>query len=133
MAARTDGTMQLWWRDDPNGFVWHPGEVFGAGITSAPCMIEGQYGAADEDTAGNYELCAARADGRVEHWWRGNASGAAWARGGVFGHDVLTVTGMLQGSFGFNLEVVVLRTDRLLQHYWRDGAGWHEGPVIGPV
>ncbi|MGW0365490.1 hypothetical protein [Streptomyces sp. NPDC002990] len=40
---------------------------------------------------------------------------------------------MLQSSFGFNLEVVVLRTDRRLQHYWRDGAGWHEGPVIGPV
>jgi hypothetical protein len=25
----------------------------------------------------------------------------------------------------------VLRTDRRLQHYWRDGAGWHEGVVIG--
>ncbi len=40
---------------------------------------------------------------------------------------------MLQGSFGFNLEVIVLRTDRRLQHYWRDGVGWHEGPVIGPA
>jgi hypothetical protein len=32
-----------------------------------------------------------------------------------------------------NLEVIVLRTDGQLQHYWRDGAGWHEGPVIGPA
>ncbi|MFE9930193.1 C1 family peptidase [Streptomyces sp. NPDC005533] len=135
VAARTDGRMQRWWRDDPNGFVWHAGEVFGSGrpAVCAPCLIEGQYGAADEDTAGNYELCVAVADGRVEHWWRGNAAGSAWTRGAVFGHDVAAVTGMLQGSFGFNLEVVVLRTDRRLQHYWRDRAGWHEGAVIGPV
>ena len=32
-----------------------------------------------------------------------------------------------------NLEVIVLRNDQQLQHYWRDGAGWHEGPVIGPA
>lgn len=78
----------------------------------------------------------------MEHWWRGNAGGSAWSRSAVFGHDVAAVTGMLQGSFGFNLEVVVLRTDGLLQHYWRGGAsrtgsgggvGWHEGAVIGPV
>ncbi|WP_329382617.1 C1 family peptidase [Streptomyces sp. NBC_01351] len=135
VAARTDGRMQLWWRDDPNGFAWRPGEVFGsaAPATSAPCLIEAQYGAADEDTAGNYELCVAVAGGRVEHWWRGNAAGSAWSRSAVFGHDVGSVTGMLQGSFGFNLEVIVLRTDRRLQHYWRDGAGWHEGSVIGAV
>ncbi|MCJ1678589.1 C1 family peptidase [Streptomyces sp. APSN-46.1] len=131
VATRTDGRMQLWWRDDPNGFAWRAGEVFGSGITSAPCLIEGQYGAADEDTAGNYELCVVGAGGRIEHWWRGNAGGSPWRRGAVFGHDALTVTGMLQGSFGFNLEVIALRTDRRLQHYWRDGAGWHEGPVIG--
>ncbi len=135
VAARTDGRMQLWWRDDPNGFAWRAGEVFGSGTAaiSAPCLIEGQHGAADEDTAGNYELCVAVAGGRVEHWWRGNAGGSAWRRSAVFGHDVASVTGMLQGSFGFNLEVIVLRTDRRLQHYRRDGAGWHEGPVIGPV
>lgn len=74
-----------------------------------------------------------RRHGQVEHWWRGNASGSPWRRSAVFGHDVASVTGMLQGSFGFNLEVIVLRTDRRLQHYWRDGAGWHEGSVIGPV
>lgn len=133
VATRTDGRMQLWWRDDPNGFVWRPGEIFGSGITSAPCLVEAQYGAADEDTAGNYELCVTGEGGRVEHWWRGNAGDSAWRRGAVFGHDVLAVTGMLQGSFGFNLEVIALRTDRLLQHYRRDGAGWHEGAVIGPA
>jgi hypothetical protein len=29
------------------------------------------------------------------------------------------------------LEVIVLTTSLQLQHYWRDGAGWHEGVVIG--
>ncbi|MFJ7258660.1 C1 family peptidase [Streptomyces globosus] len=133
VAARTDGRMQRWWRDDPHGFTWRPGEVFGSGAASAPCMIEGQDGAADEDTAGTYELCVAVAGGRVEHWRRSAAAGSAWSRSAVFGHGVQAVTGMLQGSFGFNLEAVVLRTDRLLQHYWRDGAGWHEGRVIGPA
>ncbi|MEV7724609.1 C1 family peptidase [Streptomyces sp. NPDC087917] len=135
VAVRDDGRMQRWWRDDANGFVWRAGEVFGGGTEagSAPCVIESQEGAADEDTAGNYELCVARVDGRVEHWWRGNSAGLGWSLGAVFGREVRAVTGMLQGSFGFNLEVLVLRTDGLLQHYWRDGAGWHEGDVIGPA
>ncbi|RSS66669.1 C1 family peptidase [Streptomyces sp. WAC06614] len=133
VATREDGRMQRWWRDDAAGFTWRPGEVFGSGITSAPCLVEAQYGALDEDTAGNYELCAVGAGGRIEHWWRASAGDAGWRRSAVFGHDALSVTGMLQGSFGFNLEVIVLRTDRQLQHYWRDGSGWHEGAVIGPV
>ncbi|MEU6893095.1 C1 family peptidase [Streptomyces sp. NPDC046557] len=133
VATRTDGRMQLWWRDDRDHFAWHPGEVFGSAITSAPCLIEGQYGATDEESAGNYELCVVGADGRVEHWWRGNAGGGAWARSAVFGRDALAVTGMLQGSFGFDLEVIVLRADHLLRHYRRDGAGWHAGAVIGPA
>lgn len=30
-----------------------------------------------------------------------------------------------------NNPFIVLRTDNQLQHYWRAGAGWHEGPVFG--
>jgi hypothetical protein len=67
----------------------------------------------------------------VQHWWRNNAGGGGWAQSATFGHDVAAVAGLLEGSFGFNLEVIVLRYDRKLQHYWRDGAGWHEGVVIG--
>jgi hypothetical protein len=37
------------------------------------------------------------------------------------------VWGLVQGSFGFNLEVVVEHMDGRLQHYFRDGEGWHEG------
>jgi hypothetical protein len=53
-----------------------------------------------------------------------------WLHSATFGHNVATVVALLEGSFGFNLEVVVLRTDNRLQHYWRDGGGWHEGAII---
>jgi Papain family cysteine protease len=124
------GQMQHWWRDNDHGMVWQPGPVFGSGISSPAVMIQGQYGMATENGTGNFELCVA-AGGRVQHWWRNNGGDGSWQCSAVFGHDVTAVTGLVEGSFGFNLEIVVLRTDRRLQHYWRDGAGWHEGPVIG--
>jgi hypothetical protein len=130
VAVTTSGQMQHYWRDDDHGFVWHAGPAFGFGVSSPPCMIQGQYGMGSEFAMGNFELCVA-VGGQVQHWWRNNAGNAGWAQSATFGHDVLAVAGLLEGSFGFNLEVIVLRTDHQLQHYWRDGAGWHEGVVIG--
>lgn len=126
------GQMQHFWRDDDHGMVWHAGAVFGSGIGGPPCMIEGQYGAGDENAVGNFELCVA-AGGQVQHWWRANANNGdmLWRKSATFGHDIRTVLALVEGSFGFNLEVVVLRNDNKLQHYWRDGSGWHEGVVIG--
>jgi hypothetical protein len=124
------GQMQHFWREDDHTGNWYAGPVFGAGCSSGPCMIEGQYGAADESSVGNFELCVA-VGGRVQHWWRNNHGDGQWRNSATFGHDVQAVASLVEGSFGFNLEVIVLRTDRKLQHYWRDGAGWHEGVVIG--
>ena len=124
--------MQHYWRDDDHGFVWHAGACFGSNVTSPPCMIQGQYGMSTEFAMGNFELCVA-VGGQVQHWWRNNAAGQGWSHSATFGHDVRAVAGLVEGSFGFNLEVIVLRTDNKLQHYWRDGAGWHEGVVIGPA
>ena len=96
-------------------------------------MIQGQYGMTTEaGPHGNFELCVA-VDGRVQHWWRANSGDQGWRQSAVFGHDVAVVAGLCEGSYGMNLEVIVLRNDQQLQHYWRDGAGWHEGPVIGPA
>lgn len=53
-----------------------------------------------------------------------------WHRTAVFGHDVKHVWGLVQGSFGFNLDVIVETTNGALQHYSRNGDGWHEGVVI---
>lgn len=124
------GQMQHFWRDNDHGMTWNAGPVFGSGCSSGPCMIEGQFGASSELDVGNFELCVA-AGGKVQHWWRNNHGDQAWRQSATFGHDVQAVVSLVEGSFGFNLEVIVLRYDRKLQHYWRDGAGWHEGVVIG--
>jgi hypothetical protein len=129
VAVLQSGQMQHFWRDDDHGNVWHAGVMFGGGIHSPPCMIEGQYGAGNENAVGNFELCVA-ANGQVQHWWRNNQSAGQWSHSATFGHDVQAVAALVEGSFGFNLEIVVLRTDNRMQHYWRDGGGWHEGPVI---
>jgi hypothetical protein len=53
-----------------------------------------------------------------------------WQRSATFGHDIKHVWGLLEGSFGFNLEAIVETTEGALQHYFRDGDGWHEDAVI---
>jgi len=129
VAVTSSGQMQHFWRDNDKG-TWNTGVTFGTGVASPPCMIEGQYGAANENAVGNFELCVA-VGGKIQHWWRNNNGDGAWRNSATFGHDVRAVTSLVEGSFGFNLEVIVLRTDNKLQHYWRDGAGWHEGVIIG--
>lgn len=129
VCVLSSGTMQHWWRDNDHGMEWRSSAEFGAGVASPPCMIEGSYGANDEQSPGNFELCVA-VGGQVEHWWR-SVTDMLWRKSAVFGHDVSSVVSLVEGSFGFNLEVIVLRTDKKLQHYWRDGAGWHEGAVFG--
>ncbi len=103
---------------------------FGQQVTSAPCLIEGTYGAGDEVRVGNFELCVGVAGGRIEHWWRHNAGGGAWVRSAVFGTGVARVLALLQGTYGTNLELIAERTDGGYQHYWRDATGWHPGVVV---
>ena len=131
VCVLSSGKMQHWWRDNDHGMVWNAGPEFGSGIGSPPCMIEGSYGAGNEKAVGNFELCVA-ASGAVQHWWR-NQSDLLWRQSATFGHDILAVVSLVEGSFGFNLEVIALRTDNKLQHYWRDGGGWHEGVVFGSI
>jgi hypothetical protein len=132
VAVLSSGAMQHFWRNEAN-FGWNAGAVFGAGITSPPVMIQGQYGMVNEaGPHGNFELCVA-AGGKVQHWWRANSGDGQWRQSAVFGSNVAAVAGMCESQWGMNLEVIVLRTDQQLQHYWRDGAGWHAGPVIGPA
>jgi Papain family cysteine protease len=131
VAVLDSGQLQHFWRNEADG-SWNAGPVFGAGLSSSPVMVPGQYGMRDEaGPHGNFELCVA-VDGAVQHWWRDNAGGSGeWRHSATFGRDMRAVTGLTEGSWGMNLELVVLRTDGRLQHYWRDGAGWHEGPIIG--
>jgi hypothetical protein len=94
-------------------------------------MIQGQYGMSDETGPhGNFELCVAKG-GSIQHWWRYNSGDRQWRHSATFGRDVLAVAGLCQSQWSMNLEVIALRTDNKLQHYWRDSAGWHAGPVLG--
>jgi hypothetical protein len=123
------GQMEHYWR---NGSTWEGDQTFGSGIASPPCMIQGQYGMPNEYGNGNFELCVATPSGTIQHWWRNNqASTLPWALGETFGSNVARVLALVEGSFGFDLEVIALRTDGMLQHYWKDGGGWHAGVVIG--
>jgi hypothetical protein len=81
VCVLANGRMQHWWRDDEHGFRWKIRDIFGRCINTPPVMIEGQYGAADENTMGNYELCVAK-QGQVEHWWRFNNGDGRWPDGG---------------------------------------------------
>ena len=67
---------------------------------------------------------------RTESWRQGlrQTRPGSWIFEATFGQDVKYVWWLIESSFGFELEVIVERTDGLLQHYWRDGTGCHEGP-----
>jgi len=132
VAVLNSGQMQHWWRSDGHGNVWTGDQTFGSGVSSSPCMIQGQFQMANEYGNGNFELCVAMPDGTIQHWWRNNqASGFPWTKDATFGQNVARVVALLEGSFGFNLELIALRQDGMLQHYWRDNGGWHAGVVIG--
>lgn len=131
VVVLSDSRLQHWWRNDDEQFTWQIRDTFSEdGYDSAPCMIEGQFGAADETAEGNYELCVVRGN-KIEHWWRWNGGDKQWRHSTTFGSDAEDVVGMAEGSWGFNLELVVRRTDGRLQHYWRDSAGWHAGAIFG--
>jgi hypothetical protein len=109
--------------------AWQLINVFGSGFTSAPCMIEGQFGAGSEVDVGNFELCVV-ASGQIQHWFRDNHTLGSWMRSAVFGQNARRVVALVEGSYGFNLELIVETLDGHYQHYWRNGSGWHQGVVI---
>jgi hypothetical protein len=130
VAVLTTGQMQHWWRDDSKSTPdWEAGAIFGADIPNTPvCMIEGAWGTKDETSLGNFELCVSTG-WFFEHWWRDNAGDGQWHKSGQFGSRVKHVWGMIQSSWG-NLEIIVETIDSGYQHYFRDGNGWHAGPMI---
>jgi hypothetical protein len=134
VATLQNGQMQHWWRDDGKTWDWNIGATFGSGISGPTCMIQGQFGMATESGHGNFELCVATPAGTVQHWWRDNQDPALpWHLSATFGSDVAFVLALVEGSFGFNLEVIVERNDNQLQHYYRAGTQWYSGETIGPV
>ena len=141
VCVTNTNSMQRWWRDDPNTMTWVACETFGSGVQSSPVMIRSQFGSSDETVPGNYELCVA-VGGSIQHWWTpGNPEPGAtanWTQSATFdtdqkGETVTQVLGLIQSSYGFDLEVVAELSNGGVQHFWRDGGGWHPGPMFGSV
>jgi hypothetical protein len=134
ICVNNDGSMQRYWRDDAHNLGWAAAEKFGSGVNSPPVMIRSQFGETDETVAGNYELCVA-VNGSIEHWWTGGNSAANWQKSATFGTNqpgktIQQVLGLIESSFGFDLEVIALLSDGSVQHFWRSG-NWSAGPVFG--
>jgi C1A family cysteine protease len=134
IAVTSAGTMQRYWRNDPVTQTWQACETFGSGIQSPPVMVEGMYNATNETVPGNYELCVA-VGGAIQHWYSAapTTASSTWAMSASFGSNIAQVLGLIQSSFGFNLELIALLTDGSLQHFWRDASdlSWHAGPIVG--
>jgi hypothetical protein len=131
VALLTSGQLQHFYRDNDGDEVWIAGPTFGGAVTGTPCMIEGQYGATNENAVGNFELCVASV-GQIQHWYRDNQAGNVWILATTFGNNIQDVIALVQGSYGFNLELVALLTDGSLQHYYRDqNLVWHTGSIFG--
>lgn len=137
VVTLTDGTMQHFWRDNDGGGVWHEGVMFGENIASPPVMIEGPYGATDENTPGNFELCVAIEGGGVQHWQRDNVNNTGWHLKATFGQEELIsdVVGLVQGSLGFDFEAVAIDFEGELVCYSRNSVteNWETIGGIGPA
>ncbi len=110
VATLEDGSMQHFFRENDSGGPWNEGVVFGANIASGAVMIEGPYGSVNESAIGNFELCVAIDGGGIQHWQRDNETNAEWHLLDTFGeaYEISEVLGLVQGSLGFDFELVAL-------------------------
>ena len=83
--------------------------------------------------------------GLIEHWSTPgnpepalqslNGTTAKWKQSAKFGTNVAgrhvkQVLGLMQSSYGFNLELVAELDNEKLQHFSHDGSGWHARTVF---
>jgi C1A family cysteine protease len=127
ICVNNDGTMQRYYRVLNGG--WSAQEKFGSNVHSYPVMIRSEFGETNETAPGNYELCVA-VNGQFQHWWTQGEAAAHWTMDAAFGTNIRQVLGLIESSFGFDLELIALLTDGSIQHFWRDNV-WHAGPIFG--
>jgi len=133
VCVLNDGRMEHFSRAPGPGASWQSEGTFGEGNAHGPpCMIEGQFNSLTESSLGDFELCVAVGD-QFQHWrWSDplDTGARSWNLADTFGSNVEEVVALIESSFTFQLELIVLRTDDRLQHYRRDGAGWHAGDIL---
>ena len=71
---------------------------------------------------------------QVQHWRRSNSGTTGWTLISTFGSSIAEVLGLLQGSYGFDLEVVLRSTNGSLSHWFSDAPnpGWFFWRALPP-
>jgi hypothetical protein len=124
VCVLTSGQLQHWLRDSGPASQWVPVDTFGSGVDSPPFMIEGNLGATQQ-SIGEFELVVV-VNQRVQHWRRTQTGTPSWNLISTFASGVAEVLGLLQASYGFDLEVVLRHTNGSLTHWYSDAPnpGW---------
>jgi hypothetical protein len=124
VCVLNSGQMQHWSRDPGPVSQWVPVDIFGSGVDSPPFMIEGNLGATQR-AMGAFELVVV-VNQRVQHWRRSHVGAPSWQLISTFASGVAEVLGLLQGSYGFDLEIILRHTNGSLTHWYSDAPnpGW---------
>ncbi|MGZ4250420.1 MAG: C1 family peptidase [Solirubrobacteraceae bacterium] len=132
VCVLASGQMQHWSLDPGAASQWVPVAIFGSGVDSPPFMIEGNLGPTQR-AMGAFELVVV-VNQQVQHWRRLNSGAMGWNLISTFGANVAEVLGLLQGSYGFDLEVVLRSTDGSLSHWFSDAPnpGWFFWRTLPP-
>lgn len=134
VIIREGNKLQHYFRDnDDPTYPWKMGgPPFGENVSSAPALIQSNFG-----DKGNFELVVIEGS-KLQHYRRNNdIPGYPWERvGAPFGDDVSSPVSIIQSSFGTkgNFEVVVGEGEKL-RHYYKKtdslDSQWIKADLIG--
>jgi hypothetical protein len=119
------------WFFDQQAQHWVDGGRFGPpDLQGYPGFIQSNFG------PGNFEVVVRTSDGRLCHWFRINHDPWTWGESTRFGSNIRqSGPALLQTRYGnnaSNLEVVCVRNDGQMQHFWRDDdLTWQTGVTFG--
>lgn len=143
VAVRTDGRLQMFWREGRSGAAWAAGEVFGSDIPTdtPPVMIQDYFNTPNETSVGGFQLVVA-VDGAVQHWARNNddlhvrapsADGEGkWRMVESAGAGVKHVWSLVQGSFSQKMHMVTEGIDGRIS-YWEWDGTWAVAKELPPL
>jgi hypothetical protein len=127
LVARIGNQLAHFYRD--SSLNWSGPSFFTSGVTGTPSLIQSRAG-----TPGNFELVTPLAGGGLAHFWRDNSNPAMpWTGPNPIASGSFDGAALIQGNYGYNLEVVAAVSCSGLSHYYRSGfSNWFGPTVIVP-